>query len=112
MVRTLHLQKGIVVQDVANPFHPDKLLIHREKVAALARGEMIAPQTIEVDLTDGACNQSCVYCCFSSGEGKKMIKIDSQTLHKALCEAYALGPHHEKHPRQARAFFMVRVGGL
>lgn len=79
------------MQEVANPFHPDKLLIHQEKVAALARGEMIAPQTIEVDLTDGACNQSCVYCCFSSGEGKKMIKIDGQALHKALYEAYALG---------------------
>lgn len=77
--------------EVANPFHPDKLLLHDKKVTALARGEMVAPQTIEVDLTDGACNQGCVYCCFSSGEGKKMAKIDRTALIRALREAYALG---------------------
>jgi radical SAM protein with 4Fe4S-binding SPASM domain len=75
----------------ANPFHPDKLLLHQAKVAALADGTMIAPQTIEVDLTDGACNQGCVYCCFSSGEGKKMVRIDRIALLQTLREAYALG---------------------
>jgi len=75
----------------ANPFHPDKLLLHRAKVAALANSTMIASQTIEVDLTDGACNQGCVYCCFSSGEGKKMVRIDRAALLQALREAYALG---------------------
>jgi MoaA/NifB/PqqE/SkfB family radical SAM enzyme len=76
---------------MANPFHPTKLLLHQERVAALARRELIAPQTIEVDLTDGACNQACVYCCFSSGEGKNMIKIDRPALLNSLAEAYALG---------------------
>lgn len=77
--------------EVANPFHPHKLLLHPEKVATLANGEIPAPQTIEVDLTDGACNQGCVFCCFSSGEGEKMVKIDPAALHQALSQAYTLG---------------------
>src|SRR2546430_12195597 len=79
------------MSQLANPFHPKKLLLHQDKVAALARREMIAPQTIEVDLTDGACNQGCVYCCFSSGEGKNMVRIDRPALLRTLREAYALG---------------------
>jgi len=77
--------------EVANPFHGSKLLLHTERVAALARRELIAPQTIEVDLTDGACNQGCVYCCFSSGEGKTMVRIDRTVLRGSLSEAYSLG---------------------
>jgi len=75
----------------ANPFHGDKLLLHIERVRELAAGRLVAPQTIEVDLTDGACNQGCVYCCFSSGEGKVMDWIDPGRLLSALTEAYEMG---------------------
>lgn len=76
---------------IASPFHPDKLALHGDRVAALAAGEMIAPQTIEVDLTDGFCNQGCKHCCFGSNQLMPMEKIDPDTLMGALTEAYGLG---------------------
>lgn len=77
--------------ELANPFHGEKLLLHIGRVRELAAGRLVAPQTIEVDLTDGACNQGCVYCCFSSGEGKVMDRIDPDRLLAALAEAYDMG---------------------
>lgn len=65
---------------VASPFHPDKLALHGDRVAALAVGEMIAPQTIEVDLTDGFCNQGCTHCCFGSNQLQPMQQIDPEAF--------------------------------
>lgn len=77
--------------EVASPFHPDKLALHHDRVAALADGQMVAPQTIEVDVTDGFCNQACTFCCFGSGPHQKLEMIDTGALRGALSEAYALG---------------------
>lgn len=74
-----------------NPFHPSKLALHSERVEALSHGEMIAPQTIEVDLTDGFCNQGCLHCCFGSNQQQKIVTIDSDALLGTLTEAYAHG---------------------
>jgi MoaA/NifB/PqqE/SkfB family radical SAM enzyme len=74
-----------------SPFHPDKLALHHDKVVALASGEIIAPQTIEVDVTDGFCNQACSFCCFGSGPYKKLNRIDPDVLNSALTDAYNLG---------------------
>jgi hypothetical protein len=54
--------------ETPNPFHPDKLALHAKKLSALAAGRMIAPQTVEVDFTDGFCNQGCTHCCFGSNQ--------------------------------------------
>ncbi len=75
----------------ASPFHPDKLALHHQRVAALAEGQMVAPQTIEVDVTDGFCNQACTFCCFGSGPHQKLQLIDRGVLRGALSEAYDLG---------------------
>jgi MoaA/NifB/PqqE/SkfB family radical SAM enzyme len=75
----------------ANPFHGRKLLLHPPQVAILVDGKMTYPQTIEVDLADGGCNQSCDHCCFGSGQAQKMVFIDPDALIRALTEAYALG---------------------
>jgi MoaA/NifB/PqqE/SkfB family radical SAM enzyme len=79
------------IVEAASPFHPDKLALHQERVAALAAGEMVAPQTIEVDVTDGFCNQACVFCCFNSGPSNKLEMIDPVALRGALSEAYTMG---------------------
>lgn len=81
----------ITSQLVASPFHEDKLALHQDKVASLARGQMVAPQTIEVDVTDGFCNQACMFCCFGSGPHQKLEMIDPVALTGALTEAYQLG---------------------
>lgn len=57
----------------------------------LAQGLMVAPQTIEVDLTDGACNQACGHCCFDSGNAKEMVSINPVILNRGLTQAYKLG---------------------
>lgn len=77
--------------EVASPFHPDKLALHHERITALAKGQMVAPQTIEVDVTDGFCNQTCNFCCFGSGPHQKLEMIDPAALQRALSEAYELG---------------------
>jgi radical SAM protein with 4Fe4S-binding SPASM domain len=74
-----------------NPFHPGKLALHTERIEALARGEMVAPQTIEVDFTDGFCNQGCVHCCFGSNQRQPMVEVDPPALMRTLTEAYSLG---------------------
>lgn len=75
----------------ANPFHPNKLALHDQKIAALAVGIMIVPQTIEVDLTDGFCNQGCLHCCFGSNQRRAIQRIDKDVLLAALTESYQLG---------------------
>lgn len=75
----------------ASPFHPDKLALHGDRIAVLAAGEMVAPQTIEADLTDGFCNQGCTHCCFGSNQSQPMEQIDPEVLMGALTEAYGLG---------------------
>lgn len=74
-----------------NPFHQDKIWIHYPILEALARGEMTAPITAEIDLTDGACNQACRHCCFSSGEGLRFTQINPEKLLRSLEEMRNLG---------------------
>lgn len=74
-----------------NPFHPDKVWLHPESVEKLANDELVAPVTVEIDLTDGACNQSCRHCCFHSGEGQKLVQIDSVRILQVIRELKAMG---------------------
>lgn len=74
-----------------NPFHAQKVALHQSRLLQLAEEKMVAPQTVEVDLTDGACNQACGHCSFSSGEGGELQQIDADALHGALTEMYELG---------------------
>lgn len=82
---------GIEQLKIANPFHSEKLLLHSERIASLASGEIPPPQTIEVDLADGFCNQSCVHCCFDSSTVQQLIQIDREVLGRALTSAYEMG---------------------
>jgi len=74
-----------------DPFNTDKIFLHRGVLEQLAKNEMPAPITAEVDLTDGACNQNCRHCCFFSGEGQKLVQIDQEKLISTLEELWLLG---------------------
>lgn len=74
-----------------NPFHKDKVWLHQAAVEKLAQDELVAPATVEIDLTDGACNQSCLHCCFHSGEGQKLVQIDPNRILQILTELKTMG---------------------
>jgi len=86
-----------------DPYHRHKLFhpYHLRRATALLDGEIPAPSTVEIDLTDGACNQACVHCCFGSGPHRKLRSIDAERLLPFLAQAYAYG---------TRAFELVGGG--
>lgn len=86
-----------------DPYHLRKLLhpYHLKRARTLLGGEIPAPSTIEIDLTDGACNQACVHCCFGSGPHRALRSIDPDRLLSFLTTAYAHG---------TRAFELVGGG--
>lgn len=62
---------------------------------------MPSPSMIEIDLTDGGCNQGCGHCCFDSGVLKNLRKIDEKILIPFLYDAFKDG---------TRAFELVGGG--
>lgn len=80
---------------INNPYHDDKVFwpYHREKASVILRGEIPSPSLIEIDPTDGACNQACPHCCFESGPHRKMVLIDVEMLLRFLVEAYKHGTY-------------------
>lgn len=82
------------MSEILSPFSDDKLgLFHQAKLAQVAAGNLVTPVTVEVDLTDNACNQACVHCTFSSGEGdvSDLRKIDPERIVAVLGEMHGLG---------------------
>lgn len=76
-----------------NPYHEHKLLLpyHATRGRAILAGQIPPPSTIEIDVTDGACNQACTHCCFGSGPHRKLRSIDVGMLLPFLAEAYSHG---------------------
>jgi MoaA/NifB/PqqE/SkfB family radical SAM enzyme len=93
----------LIAVQARDPYHLHKLLhpYHLKRAGALLDGEIPAPSTIEIDLTDGACNQACVHCCFGSGPHRVLRSIDPDRLLAFLEAAYARG---------TRAFELVGGG--
>lgn len=56
---------------------------------------------IEIDLTDGACNQNCIHCYFESGSGNNLRQINPKKLISFAEEAFVHG---------TRAFELVGGG--
>lgn len=86
-----------------DPYHLQKLFhhYHLERARTLLDGEIPAPSTIEIDLTDGACNQACLHCCFGSGSHHALRSIDPNRLVPFIETAYTYG---------TRAFELVGGG--
>jgi MoaA/NifB/PqqE/SkfB family radical SAM enzyme len=74
-----------------NPFHPSKVSLHQEKLNLLARGNLVPPVTVEVDLTSDGCNQACIECSFGSSFKRTQINIQTTPLLKTLAEISDLG---------------------
>ena len=93
----------LIAAPARDPYHLHKLFYpyHLERARTLLDGEIPAPSTIEIDLTDGACNQACVHCCFGSGPHRALRAIDPDRLIPYLETAYAHG---------TRAFELVGGG--
>ena len=93
----------LIATHARDPYHPHKLLhpYHLKRARKLLGGEIPPPSTIEIDLTDGACNQACVHCCFGSGPHRALRSIDPDRLLAFLEVAYANG---------TRAFELVGGG--
>ena len=80
---------------VMNPYHDGKIFwpYHTQKAMTILRDEVPAPSLIEIDPTDGACNQACIHCCFGSGPHRKMISVDVELLLRFVSEAYDHGTY-------------------
>ncbi|GAB4151479.1 MAG: hypothetical protein Fur0021_15440 [Candidatus Promineifilaceae bacterium] len=78
-----------------NPYHEHKLLhpYHLKRAKSIIRGEVPVPSTIEIDVTDEACNQACIHCCFNSNPTRKLVSIDLELLLSFLNEAYDFGTY-------------------
>lgn len=96
-------QTRVIAPGGRDPYHSYKLFhpYHLQRVRALLDGEVPAPSTIEIDLTDGACNQACVHCCFGNGPHGALRSIDPDRLIAFIETAYAHG---------TRAFELVGGG--
>jgi MoaA/NifB/PqqE/SkfB family radical SAM enzyme len=62
------------MNDNARQFGAEKLLQHLDRLAAWQQGELAAPVTVELDLTN-ACNHACPGCTFSY-----LVNIDKSSL--------------------------------
>jgi sulfatase maturation enzyme AslB (radical SAM superfamily) len=93
----------LIAAPARDPYHRHKLFhpYHLERARTLLDGEIPAPSTIEIDLTDGACNQACLHCCFGSGPHRALRAIDPDRLIAFIEAAYAHG---------TRAFELVGGG--
>ena len=78
-----------------NPYHQNKLFVdyHLQRAKEILNGAIPAPSTIEIDLTDGACNQACLHCFFDSNPSKSLNIIDPDLLLTFLNEAYGHGTY-------------------
>lgn len=81
--------------ETRNPYHDHKLFwhYHLERAGLLLAGQIPPPSLVEIDPTDGGCNQNCIFCCFHSGPHRKLISADVPMLLSFLAEAYAHGTY-------------------
>ncbi len=93
----------LIAAPTRDPYHLHKLFhpYHLKRARTLLDGEIPAPSTIEIDLTDGACNQACVHCCYGSGPHRALRAIEPDRLIAFIATSYAHG---------TRAFELVGGG--
>jgi len=76
---------------ITNPYDPRKILVNRDKLNGIIKGELPYPITIEVDLVDGGCNNNCIFCCFHNNKKDSPIFIEKNELLEALRIVYSKG---------------------
>jgi MoaA/NifB/PqqE/SkfB family radical SAM enzyme len=93
----------LIAPSARDPYHSHKLFhpYHLQRARAFLDGQIPEPSTVEIDLTDGACNQACVHCCFGNGPHGTLRSVDPDLLIPFLATAYAYG---------TRAFELVGGG--
>ena len=55
------------------PFSQNKAFLHYDRLSTLLKGKIPPPITVEIDLADGFCNQSCIHCFFESYKNENSI---------------------------------------
>lgn len=76
---------------IEDRYDPRKILLFKEKIEQLKRGNVPIPVCVEVDVADGYCNQNCKDCSFESGPTKPLRLINSSMLLNTLEELSAYG---------------------
>lgn len=74
-------EKRIIVD---SPYDPRKILRHRKTAERILRDMIPYPVNIEVDLTSGACNNNCIFCCFGSNRKNTPVFLQPKPLIKTL----------------------------
>lgn len=72
--------------EIKDRYDAKKILLHKEKIESLMRGEVPTPLCCEIDPADGYCNHNCIDCCYGSSRRGTLRLINRNLLLKTLPE--------------------------
>ncbi len=101
-----------------DPFSPHKVLLHFDRLRAIARGEHAWPVTVEIDPTN-VCNHRCGWCVSAqshTGEQLTPERLESLVAELAAADVRSVvvkgGGEPSTHPHFARLVDGLRASGL
>jgi len=81
-VKDMNISKGSGLMNI-NPFNTYKALCHIDRLEKIAKGEIVAPVTVEIDPSN-RCNHNCKWCMYSEFRRRCSDMLDKTTLFDLL----------------------------